>query len=108
MKRFSVQEVNQAASGGSYVCIFDAEVELNSDRGICVLVESVDPPETDGAYITSAAEAIRVGAAHVLEPRGQGAVIRVTRLVVSHIDFKPSRFTLYAAREFNSLVGADA
>lgn len=106
--RFSVQEVNQAASGGSYVCIFDAEVELNMSGEICVSVQSVEPPDTKLEYITEAGKAIRAGAAHVLEPLAQGASIRITRLVVNHIDFKPSRFALYTAREFKIMVGANA
>lgn len=104
--RLSVQEANQAASGGSFVCIFDADIELNSTGDISVSVESVDPPDSETEYITAASEAIREGAAFVLEPLGQGAAIRVTRLVVNYIDFKPSRFTLYTAREFKRLVSA--
>ncbi len=106
--RFSVQEVNQAASGGSYVCIFDAEVDWTSDCEISVSVETVEPPDTELEYITEAGKAIRAGAAHVLAPFDRGAAIRITRLVVNHVDFKPSRFTLYAAREFKKLVGTNA
>jgi hypothetical protein len=106
--RFSVQEVNQAASGGSYVCVFDAEVEWNSGGEISVSVETVEPPDTELEYITEAGKAIRAGAAYVLDPLDRGATIRITRLVVNHVDFKPSRFTLYAAREFKRLVDTNA
>ena len=105
--RFSVCEVNQAASGGSYVCIFDAVAEFNSTGEISVSVESVEPPDTDAEYVDLATEGIRAGAAHVLESEGRGARIRVLRLVVNPTDFKTSRFTLYTAREFKRLVGSN-
>lgn len=102
--KFSVHEINQAASGGSYVCIFDAEVKLKSASGISVAVERVDPPETDNEYISAACEGVRTGAVHVLEPLGMGAEIRITRLVVNFVDFKQNRFTLYTARELKRIV----
>lgn len=104
--RISVCEVNQAASGGSYVCIFDAVVEFNSTGQISVLVDAVDPPDTEAEFVDLAIEGIRVGAAHVLEPEGKGARVRVLRLVVNSTDFKTNRFTLYTAREFKRLVGS--
>ena len=103
--RFSVCEVNQAASGGSYVCIFDAVAEFNSTGEISVSVESVDPPNTEAEYVRLTKEGIRAGAAHVLEAQGRGARIRVLRLVVNATDFKSNRFVLYTAREFKRLVG---
>jgi hypothetical protein len=102
-----VNEVNQAASGGSYVCIFDAEVDLDSSGEVRVVVEAVEPPETQAEFIESARVAIRAGALHALEAKGIGASIRITRLVVHLVDFKPSRFTLYAAREMKKLLGDD-
>jgi hypothetical protein len=105
---FTVREVCQAAGGGSYVCIFDAEVKVNSTGSVYVLVDSVDPPETGSEYIDSASNAICAGAAHVLGPMGKGAEIRVARLVVNNIDFKPSRFTLYTAREIQRVIAANA
>jgi hypothetical protein len=106
--RLSVHEVNQAAGGGSYVCIFDAVAELNSTGEIFVSVESIEPPDTNSEYADLAKEGIRAGAAYVLEPQGRGARIQVMRLVVNPTDFKTSSFTLYTAREFKRLVGSYA
>lgn len=101
--RINVHEVNQAAGGGSYVCIFDAVAEFNSTGEISVLVESVEPADTDTEYIDMAQEGIRAGAASVLAPQGKGVCTRVLRLVVNTSDFKVSRFTLYTARELMRL-----
>jgi hypothetical protein len=106
--RFSVHEINQAASGGSYVCIFDADVELTLADEVLVSVEAVEPADTDAEQVESASAAIRAGAVHVLSPLRKGARIRVTRLVVNFVDFKPSRFTLYTAREINRLAQCEA
>ena len=103
--RISVHEVNQAASGGSYVCIFEAEVQINTTGEISVSVGAVEPPETAPEFSELAAQGIQAGAAHVLVPLGKGAEIRVLRLVVNSTDFKTNRFTLYTAREFNRLIG---
>jgi len=106
--KFSVHEVNQAAGGGSYVCIFDAEIALDPSGAIFVSVESVEPPETGGEYVTAASEAIRAGAVHALGPHGLGAAIHVTRLLVNFVDFKPSRYSLYTARELIRLLEGKA
>ena len=106
--KFTVHEVNQAASGGSYVCIFEAVADINSTGEISVSIEAVEPPNTDPELTELAAQGIRAGAAHVLEPIGRGAAIHVLRLVVNSTDFKVNRFTLYTAREFNRLLGKNA
>lgn len=99
-----VHEVNQTASGGSFVCIFDADIELNASGDVQVVVASVDPPDTPSDLIESASEAIREGAKQVLHPRGQGAFIKIVRLVIHMIDFKPSKFTFYTIRELQTLL----
>jgi hypothetical protein len=78
--KFNVHEVNQAASGGSYVCIFEAEAEFNSTGRFSVSVEAVEPSDTDPEFSKLAAQGIQVGAEHVLVPLGKGAEIRVHRL----------------------------
>lgn len=106
--KFRVHEVNQAASGGSYVCIFDADATINSTGIVSVSVESVEPPDTEAEFAEMAAQGIRAGAEHVLLPLGKGAEVRVRRLVVNSTDFKVNRFTLYTARELNRLIGRHA
>jgi hypothetical protein len=99
-----VHEVKQMASGGSFVCIFDAEVEPTNDAVIEVSIESVNPSDSDPDLIEAARKAIQEGAVQVLEPRGQGAFIKVTRLVIHIIDFKESAFTRYTVRELEKLI----
>ena len=107
-KTIHVHEINQAASGGSYVCIFDALVTLRPSGAtdVDVVVTGVEPPDSAADLIESAAESIRSGALEVLQlqPRGIAASIRVTRLVVNPIDFKGTRFRLYTAREIRRLL----
>lgn len=103
-KTIHVHEINQAAGGGSYVCIFDALVTLRPSGPIDVVVTGVEPPESDVELIASAAESIRSGALEVLQPKGIAASIRVTRLLVHPVDFKETRFRLYTAREIRRLL----
>lgn len=106
--RFSVHEVNQAAGGGSYVCIFEAEADIKSTGKVSVIIESIEPPHSAPEFSELAASGIQAGAVHVLEPLGMGAQIRVLKLVVNSTDFKTNRFTLYTARELKRLIGTNA
>ena len=103
-KAIRVHEVNQAASGGSYVCIFDALVTLRATGATDVTVAGAEPPDSAMESIASAAAWIRSGALEVLQPAGLAASIRVTRLVVHPVDFKETRFRLYTAREIRRLL----
>ena len=99
-----VHEVNQMASGGSYVVIFEAEVCLHEVHEVTVEVHSVVPPETEIELVQLAKQAIAQGAEHVLFPLSKGASIQVHRLVVNSVDFKPNRFTLFTALELRKLL----
>ncbi len=90
-----VHEINQMASGGSYVCIFDADVQLRNDGEFFVTVEKVEPSDTTQGYVEAASNAIRAGAIHVLASQSLGADIQITRLVVNSVDFKPNRYALH-------------
>ena len=103
--RLQIHEVNQGASGGSYVCIFEATVQLRSSCGITVTVASVEPADTSRDLLDEASNAIREGAEDALSPQSLGASIDVTRLVVHEIDFKASRFKAYTTRELKRLMG---
>jgi hypothetical protein len=105
MIQLRVHQVNQIASGGSYVVIFDAELRMNESRVVTVEVCSVEPPDTDVELVEAAKQGILRGAEHVLRPLAKGASISVNRLVVNPVDFKPNRFTLYTAQELKRLVG---
>jgi hypothetical protein len=102
-----VNKVAQAASGGSHVTIYEADVKLvpgGSD------VQVVGMPQKDAlpGAAEAAAEAIRRGAEHVLRPLGLGAIIRVGRIVLHPVDFKPRRFEQYTAEELRRLLAEGA
>ncbi|RRR99903.1 hypothetical protein EIP75_23635 [Aquabacterium soli] len=102
--KLSVKKINQAASGGSYVVIYDALMHLNDSGQVEVAVESVEPPDTDADFVHVARGAIREGAEHILLPLGQGASIIVQRLVINSTDFKANRFALFTAQEIKRLM----
>src|SRR4051812_29368257 len=73
----------QASSGGDYVVIYDADLNvMKDDPRITVEVMRTDPVEASLADVQLAIEAIRRGAEMVLRPRGEGAIIHVRRLVI--------------------------
>lgn len=97
--QLNVRDVNQTASGPSYVVIYDADIELDEAPRINVHVLAVEPPDTDPELIEAARLAILEGASTVLNPLARGAVIRVQRLVVHSVDFHPKRFVRSTAVE---------
>lgn len=98
-----VHKVAQAASGGSHVTIYDADIELVSGQpGVQVL--GSEPRDALPGLYQEAAESIRRGAEHVLRPLGLGAVIRISRLVLHPVDFKPRKFEQYTAEALRRLV----
>ncbi|RYX79956.1 hypothetical protein EON83_30570 [bacterium] len=104
--KLSIHQISQAASGGSYVVIYDAEVRLLNHAQVTVEVDRVEPPETSPDLVELARIAIREGAEHVLLPLSQGAQIQVSKLVINFVDFKPNRFKLFTAIEFERIVHA--
>ncbi len=100
----NVKKVNQAASGGSYVVIYDALMHLDDSGQVKVIVESVEPDNTDTDLVQAARDAIRQGAEHILIPLGHGSTIIIKRLVINSTDFKPNRFLLFTAQEVKRLV----
>ncbi|WP_148040891.1 hypothetical protein [Montanilutibacter psychrotolerans] len=97
--QLNVGKVSQMASGGSHVVICEADLELLREPHTVVEVDRVQPPDSDPELIEMARLAILRGAEHVLGPRGQGATIKVRRLVINPIDFKPDRFMAFTAEE---------
>jgi hypothetical protein len=103
-----VHRVQQRSSGGDHVTIYDADIELVAGNvDVQVVIVGVDPTDADPDAVGSAKEAIRRGAAKVLQPRGIGAIIRVQRLVVHSVDFKPRRFEQHTAEELQRLLAAE-
>lgn len=105
MIELNIHEVRQNAGGGSSVVIFDAEVHFTSGGQTTVRVDSVQPEETEPELVEEARRGILRGVEHVLHPVGKTASVRVRRLVVNFVDFKPSRFTLLTALELKRLMG---
>lgn len=91
MIKLNIHEVRQNAGGGSSVVIFDAEVHITEGGQTTVLVDSVEPNETNPALVEEAKRGILRGVEHVLQPLDKTASVRVRRLVVNFVDFKPSR-----------------
>src|SRR5687768_15504966 len=102
--QLSVRKISQMASGGSYVVIYEADLELLREPRTVVEVLMVEPSDSDPELIEMARLAILQGAEHVLVPRGHGATIRVSRLVINPIDFKPYRFMAFTAEELERLL----
>lgn len=101
--QLSVRKVAQAASGGSHVTIYEADVEFVTG-GSGVQVFGSEPRDALPGYYQEAAEAIRKGAEQVLGPLGLGAVIRIGRIVLHPVDFKPRKFEQYTAEELRRLL----
>ena len=94
------------ASGGSYVVIYEADVELSSSSGVVVNVSGVEPADTDPLLVEEARSAILRGAEKVLVPLGKGAEICVHRLAINVSDFKPGWFERFTTWELQQLVGS--
>ena len=101
-----VHKVQQAGSGGSHVTIYEAQVEL-TPGGVVVEIAGIDPRDAEPAYVEAAREAIRRGAEEALGPVGSGAIIRVSRVVIHDVDFKPRRFERHTAEEFRRLLAEE-
>ena len=98
-----VHKVAQAASGGSHVTIYEAEIDL-VPGDVEVEILGVHPKDASPDGVSAAKDAIRRGAERVLKPRGFGAVIRVQRVVIHPVDFKASKFELYTAEELTRVL----
>ena len=99
-----VHEVQQGAGGGSYVCIFDAQVVLGEGETTRVTVSGVEPPDASAELVALAAGWIRASAAELLDAANTQASIAVTRLVLNSTDLKETRFKQYTALEFRRLL----
>jgi hypothetical protein len=98
-----VHKVQQAASGGSHVTIYEADVEFVSGTAGVHVLGSEPRDALPGCY-QLAIESIRKAAEQVLGPLGLGAIIRIGRIVLHPVDFKPRRFEQYTAEELRRLV----
>ncbi len=95
---FSVREINQMAGGSSYIVGHMAEVELTSDLGIEISVESTQPVGVDADFVKFAIGHTRGGFAIILEPLSLGAKVRLSQLLLHEVDYKRSKQEVYSAR----------
>ncbi len=102
-----VREVCQTSSGGDHVTIYEADIDIVPDK-VRVDVVGIEPADADAAAVVSARESIRAGAAKVLLPRGLGAIIRVRRIVIHPVDFKPHRFERHTVEALQRLLAEAA
>jgi hypothetical protein len=98
-----VYKVVPAASGGSHVTIYEAEVKLVPGESEVQVLGVQQKGALPGA-VEAATDAIRRGAEQVLHPLGLGAIIRVRRIVLHPVDFKPRMFEQYTAEELTNLL----
>ena len=98
-----IRKIAQAASGGSHVTIYKADVQLTAGT-VRVDVAGVEPRDTAPEDVEAARAAIHRGAENVLIPMGLGADIRVRRIVIHPVDFKPHQFERYTAEEFRRML----
>jgi hypothetical protein len=103
-----VNKKRQASSGGDFVVIYEADIEMTANADVLVSFAGVYPTDACPDQVQLAKDAIRLGAIRVLQPRGVGAVIRVRRIVINDVDFNPQMFERFTADELQRLLGETA
>ena len=90
---FRVSDIQQSASGGSYVVKYDTEIELvRGVSSVVIEVASTNPTHARASEVQQAVDYIKCGVENVLQPLGFGARVRLNRLVIHDVDFKPRKF----------------
>jgi len=102
---FHIRKVNQTATGGSYVVIYEGELTwIEDEPRFEVQISRTDPQDADPALVEEARIAILSGLEEVLRPKGLGASLSVKRLVVHPTDFKAWRFKHHTAAELSRIL----
>jgi len=106
--KLSVRAKQQTSSVFQHVTVYDAEIEL-TESGFDVEILEVEvlcpsPMDPDPDDLAAARSAILLGAQDVLAPRGLGAKIRVTRLLLHPVDFRADKFRHHTAEELAKLI----
>lgn len=106
LANYTVREICQTASSGSYVVGYTAEIELTDDPTIIEIdVLSTKPADADKNFINYAAEHTREGFAEVLEPLGRGAKVRIYDLVLHAVDYNSIRQRAFSAQHLAAALG---
>lgn len=96
-------------TGQDTVVIFDAQIEL-IPAASRVEIELLSIQSNDDFLLTddgvvSAVEYIRQGIEEVLQPRGLGAYVLVSDLVIALSDFHPRRHKRYTSQNLEAVLG---
>lgn len=104
---FEVREIHQAASGGSHVVKYSAEMELlDGSQPFSVEIVSVYPPDWFASEATEISrQMIQRGAVRAFEGTGKAARIRVRDFVIHPIDWKPRYVEEYTFRTLRGVLG---
>ena len=102
---FDVREIHQAASGGSHVVKYSAEMDL-LDGPFSVEIVSVYPPDWFSSDATEISrQMIQRGAVREFEGTGKTARIRVRDFVIHPVDWKPQYVEEYTFRTLRGVLG---
>ncbi len=104
---FEVREIHQAASGGSHVVKYSAEMELHDgSQPFSVEIVSVYPPDWFSSDATEISrQMIQRGAVRAFEGTGKAARIRVRDFVIHPVDWKPLYVEEYTFRTLRGMFG---
>lgn len=100
--KLRVKEVRQSSSSGDHVTIFEADIDFVAGPTEVEIAATV-PADADPSVVEMVREAIRLGVEDVL-PRGVGAVVRVSRVVIHLVDCKPRRFRWHTSEELRRML----
>jgi hypothetical protein len=106
---FKVREIHQAASGGSHVVKYSAEIEVfDLPQPFSVEILSVYPSNMFSSRATEISrQMIQRGAVRAFEGTGKAARIRVRDFVIHPVDWKPRYVEEYTFRKLRDML-ADA
>lgn len=91
--RFDVRDMCQAASGGSYVVKYSAELSTTPGTGkVTINVANTIPDLVDDELTNLSVDEIRVGVAEVLEEQRLDGTLTLSDLVIHDVDCKPYKF----------------
>lgn len=106
--KLNVHAVEQSCSWGQHITVYDAEVELITGESSIevehIQVVSSMPMEADPEDLEAACRAILQGVTEVLAPRGLGAHLKVTRLLLHPVDFRAEQFRIQTVRALSQLL----
>ena len=106
MMHLKVHKVQQASSAGSHVTIFEAVFDFVPNGGVTVSM-TCEVPEADKKDADRAVEAIKYGfESAILDNRleNMGAEVRVEKIVIHPVDFKPRMFAFYTSKAVRGLL----